>query len=1095
LTTRRSGFLRVVRPLDELVASYRKHLSDRVNKASVFGTNEDFALQKVFVDLTILENRARPASNLQYRILMDAEPRGRRRSLRGGIARADGRSLGKDHTGPAVRHSLNLDNLLRHHSRAIIAGSPGSGKSTLLRYLASRAAQNDRRLPIFIELKDITSQDLEQAKWRLEQLLLDKVVASVALSVPEREKLQDYIRSRLAAGETIILLDGLDEVSGEEFFNDLCRAIQRFSLDTHSNQLIVSTRPYALRARFDHLPEMEIAPFGLRQIERFLEHHYGRTTEVRSLVLKLQQPHLRDLASVPLLLAMLAHLYFQGHPLASDRSELYRQIVRHLTNTLDQEKMVDRFHVPDPEGAYKRGLLHQLAYAHLCTPGRTRRPLTGESIAEVAKQFCRSEGLPIEQAFWLASDVKATPLLHEVYADAWTFVHPTLQEYLAASALTKRADCAKVFSQAYFDPVMTETELLPMALGLLSDDNSSLFGKLDRLPDSLTLAGLRLRIRSARYGVGFSDGFWETLTKRLTELVSGSRPEETFYLNFVLESFAGLQSDRLRHVAASIIPQLDGATESTRKNAATAVGWLGGSEAVASLCETLQDATGPLLWTIHEALARIGGGQALECALGVLNRGDEAQRHAAAITIGYIGDERAVTDLAQCLNDQSFLVRWAAVEALGRIGGNNAMLALVDALRDGHANVREAAILSLGTRGSDEIEQALLSILNDDHSAAYPAHIRKAAVEALGYIGGERALTAVLGALEDHDPDLHFSAVQALGEIGDELAAGGLIHAMAQCGLQVAILAAEELGHLGGRKALDALLQSLRPGDGQGRELVRAAAAEALGHIRGDEAFAAILEALRSDTVTVRSRAINGLRLIGGETAVVELIASLGDDEMLVRWRAVEALGQLGGNNAVSALLGTLKNDDNMYIRWNAAKALGEIGDKGARTGLVEASREDPEDYVRAWANAALDQLEGRPARADMLAGMSGKDIERVMSSATALAAQQTRPENVGELLALVHDSDTRRRESAPEILARLDQETLSSGLLIALHHNRDCVRARAVELIGYYRRDGSVLDELRRLIVEDAADEVREAAEIALERINFAIASSELGQ
>jgi hypothetical protein len=94
-----------------------------------------------------------------------------------------------------------------------------------------------------------------------------------------------------------------------------------------------------------------------------------------------------------------------------------------------------------------------------------------------------------------------------------------------------------------------------------------------------------------------------------------------------------------------------------------------------------------------------------------------------------------------------------------------------------------------------------------------------------------------------------------------------------------------------------------------------------------------------------------------------------------------------------------------------------------------------------------------------------------------------------------VHDSDTRRRESAPEILVRLDQETLSSGLLIALHHNRDCVRARAVELTGYYRRDGSVLDELRRRIVEDAADEVREAAEIALERINFAIASSELGQ
>jgi HEAT repeat protein len=1094
LTTRPSRFPRLVRRIDELVALYGKHLASRVERVSVFGANESVALEKVFVDLTILEDRARPAANLQYWSLMDAKLRQRRQLLPGVDHPAGGDRLpGTGNGGSPIRRPVNVNELLRRRSKAVIAGAPGCGKSTLLRYLALQALTKGKRLPILLALKEVTKHDLERAKWRLDQLLLDKIVASFPLSAPEEQKLREHVRLRIAAGETIILLDGLDEVSGEEFFNDLCRALQQFSASAGSSQLLVSARPYALQARFDYLPEMEIVPLNPRQVVLFLEQYYGRTTAVQALSMQLQRPDLRDLASVPLLLTMLAHLHLQGHGLVGDRLELYRQIVHHLTNTLDREKMVDRFRLPDPEGLYKHGFLRHLAYSHLFKSGINRGVLTGDSIAEAAKDFCRIEVFPLEWAPLLTSDVKATPLLREVYTDAWAFVHPTLQEYLAATALAKRADCTEVFSQAYFDPVIAETELLPMALGLWRDDSASLFNLLVGLPESLSLVSLRMRIRSARYGVEFSIEFWRTLAKRLVELVSGSRPEETYYLDFVLEGFAGLQNDRLKPLISGVISQLGRPTENVRRNAVAALGWLGGIESVVALCEILEAETGDLVWTINEALARIGGEQALECVLRVLKGGNDTQRYAAAITIERIGDEDSVPDLIKCLNDESFLVRWAAVEALGRIGGSDAVRAMVGALKDPHLNVREAATACLGRIGSDEVEQELLSMLSKRDSSADSVDARRAALEALGWIGSEHALAAVLEALEQNDTALHISAVEALGRIGGERAIDGLIRALTRSGVQVAIFAAEELGRLGGRKALDALIGALRrEGDDEERELVRAAAAEALGHIRGDEALAAIVQALRSDTLSVRARAVNGLKLIGGPTAIVELIKSLKDNEMVVRWRAVDALGRIGGSSAVAALLKTLKGDDNSFVRWRAAKALGEIGDRSAQAGLVEASRKDPEEYVRGWALAALEQLDGRPAHANMLAGISEtKDIEQVRLSMAELLAQSAGPESVADLLAQVTGSDPDQRESAPEILARLRQETLSSGLLMALRHDQSCVRARAAELVGYYRRDRFVLDELRRLVAEDSVDDVREAAQAALRRIDFALTSS----
>ena len=564
------------------------------------------------------------------------------------------------------RRRVTPDELRRRRTKAVIAGAPGSGKSTLLRYLASRTLQEGEALPVLLELKSIRRQDLQQAHGSLEELLFDKAVASPALTPAERAALRASFHSYLAAGEATILLDGLDEVSGEEFFTDLCRAVHQFSAAFGGNRLIISSRPYALQARFDDLEEMEIAALSPRQIEQFVEHYYGRTAETRTLLEQLRErPELHELARIPFLLAIMAHLHRQGQALVGDRLELYRQIVRQTTVALDREKMVERFHLSDPEGATKRDFLRQLAQAELFSGTGRRHPqrivFTGDRIEAAARRFCEAEAIPAHQARWLAADVKATPLLREVYTDAWAFAHLTLQEYLTAMALVERKDCPQAFCQACFNPMMVETELLPMALGLLGKEASPLYELLEKLPESLTLANLRLRLRGVGYGAKPDAGFYDTVTRRLVELISVRRTEETYYLEAVLDALSGFDRDRLEAIGHTVIPLLASPEKDVRVNAAKALGRVGGPAAVTALCTALRSKTGELIWEINKALARIGGEPALECALRAIRRKSDTQRHAAAITLGYLGNDRAVPALVRALDD-TLLVRWAAVE-------------------------------------------------------------------------------------------------------------------------------------------------------------------------------------------------------------------------------------------------------------------------------------------------------------------------------------------------------------------------------------------------------------------------------------------------
>ncbi len=110
---------------------------------------------------------------------------------------------------------------------------------------------------------------------------------------------------------------------------------------------------------------------------------------------------------------------------------------------------------------------------------------------------------------------------------------------------------------------------------------------------------------------------------------------------------------------------------------------------------------------------------------------------------------------------------------------------------------------------------------------------RRTAVMKLGMVGGDRALRALMVAVQNDTEDLivRGRAALMLGKMGDPRAVDSLIRALNAPGHQTPLYAAEALGKLGDPRAIEPLRQLATAG----RDKVRQAALTALEQLKEQE--------------------------------------------------------------------------------------------------------------------------------------------------------------------------------------------------------------------------------------------------------------------
>lgn len=278
---------------------------------------------------------------------------------------------------------------------ALIVGGPGQGKSTLLQFVCQfhrarfqqaadysgeaqglKAVTDVVRVPIRIDLRNYArwastkaaaartkgakSESRGTGRGRRNQVddgwpPVERFVADqIGMHSGGRNFKVDDLSTLLATEPVLLALDGLDEVANLEHrdvvANEIVRAGARLHADAHNLVIIVATRPGMTTSPLWSSSAFPV--FYLQKLTAGLRLQYlQRWSRVAELgddsAGKLQRtflehenlPHIRDLASYPMQLAILLHLLHRRGLLPQQRTELYSEYVQTF---LDREQTEEK---------------------------------------------------------------------------------------------------------------------------------------------------------------------------------------------------------------------------------------------------------------------------------------------------------------------------------------------------------------------------------------------------------------------------------------------------------------------------------------------------------------------------------------------------------------------------------------------------------------------------------------------------------------------------------------------------------------------------------------------------------------------------------
>ena len=226
--------------------------------------------------------------------------------------------------------------------------------------------------------------------------------------------------------------------------------------------------------------------------------------------------------------------------------------------------------------------------------------------------------------------------------------------------------------------------------------------------------------------------------------------------------------------------------------AVEALGEIGDPAAAGPLTEALTgDKYSGLRWKAAEALTQIGT-ESVPYLINALENPDEDVRWKAAISLGEIGDRRAIDPLINLLGDEDRFVRSRAAYALG-IMGELVIQPLAEVLStEKNPDLRLGAVMALGRIQADPATRLLIRATTDSSG-----DVRQEAMTALAATGRE-GLLVLLDALKFAEKREKINIIRVLGEIGSKDAIEPLMQLLETADADARPLIIQAIADLGG---------------------------------------------------------------------------------------------------------------------------------------------------------------------------------------------------------------------------------------------------------------------------------------------------------
>jgi HEAT repeat protein len=209
-----------------------------------------------------------------------------------------------------------------------------------------------------------------------------------------------------------------------------------------------------------------------------------------------------------------------------------------------------------------------------------------------------------------------------------------------------------------------------------------------------------------------------------------------------------------------VIDALHSDNKKLRDTAKMAIRNLRGESAIAALIQAITDPNTFVQSTVIETLRSFRDASGVELITEALADTDIKVRRIAVEMLANIEDPIAsISGLLVALEDQDNIVRDQASKALQRLTTVEAVQSLSQRFNTRNPSSKEIIIAIMGRIGAAEVTPLLIEA-SDDPSTT----VRKAAVEALARMQDRTALSALIGKLDDSDPNIQQLARKRLAQ-------------------------------------------------------------------------------------------------------------------------------------------------------------------------------------------------------------------------------------------------------------------------------------------------------------------------------------------